>query len=58
MFVYTCNPSIWEIGAGESQVQSQPGLRIKTLSQNKKQTTKKNIIPSSVCHSSITELSY
>jgi hypothetical protein len=38
--VYACNPSTQEIEAGGSQVQGQPGLHHKTLSQKKQMETK------------------
>jgi hypothetical protein len=37
MVAYTCNHSTGESGVGEWQVQGQPGLHSKTLSQKKKE---------------------
>jgi hypothetical protein len=38
----TCNSSMWEVEAGDSWVQSQPGLHSETLSQKSKQNKQKN----------------
>jgi hypothetical protein len=38
MMIHTNNPSTWEAEAGVSEVQSQPGLQDKTLSQKEKST--------------------
>jgi hypothetical protein len=44
VFVY--NPSIWEAEAGRSQVQGQPELHSKTMSQKKKKKKKKETVKS------------
>jgi hypothetical protein len=38
--VHVCDPSTREAEAGRSQLQGQPGLHSKTLSQNNKNTPK------------------
>jgi hypothetical protein len=43
MVANTCNPSTGEAEAGGSQVQGQPGLHSKTLSQQNKTNKKKKL---------------
>jgi hypothetical protein len=38
VMVHACNPSIWEVEAGEWLLQGQPGLHSKTMPQKNKQT--------------------
>jgi hypothetical protein len=38
--VHICNPSAWEVEAGESRASSQLGLSRKTVSKKQKQTKK------------------